>query len=99
MDNSHQQSFFELITKKNADPLIKNNDGDTPLDIIEIPLANVFDYGWSASLSAHFSVIKYREECKNIIFFHHFIDSTDAALKKLQLPQQVSKASFAGSYS
>lgn len=48
MDSSHQQAFFELITQTQADPAIKNCDGDTPLDIIELPLAEVFERGKSS---------------------------------------------------
>lgn len=43
MDNVHQQVLLELITQTKGNPNLKNNDGDLPLDIIELPLADVFD--------------------------------------------------------
>jgi len=36
--------FFHLLIYGKADPTIKNKDGDTPLDIIDSPIADLFDY-------------------------------------------------------
>jgi len=43
LDYGRQEMFFQLLLA-GADPLIRNHDGDTSLDVIEIELADVYDF-------------------------------------------------------
>lgn len=90
MDNAHQQILFELITRTVSDPTLKNNDGDAPLDIIEVPLAEIFELGRSGILLLVliFFVIEHRASFKSPIMFHTLLEDPKA-IKSLKLSDKV----------
>jgi len=51
----HIETFFSMLIYGNANPNIQNKEGDSPFDIIDAPLADLFDYiyKYKSNLSSH----------------------------------------------
>jgi len=47
----HLETFFYMLVYGNANPNIQNKEGDCPLDIIDAPLADLFDYYYKYKLN------------------------------------------------
>lgn len=79
-----QQIMHQLIVVHNVNPTVRNNDNDTALDIIDIPVADVFDH-----------VILHRENLSKIpggTYFELMLDKDLNDFKNVGIEENAAKA-------
>jgi len=76
MNPTHAEAFYTLLVNSEADPTILNRDEDTPLDIIDEPLANIFEV-----------ISDNKESFKTIPKFYMIMKKEKAQLLELGVPE------------